>query len=396
MAKSEKGNVCLIGVHWADPALISPRGKELLEQCDAVIYDDGAPLELIIILPSDTEKYHIGEKADRNVFGQDKINDLILGLVKQGKTVARLMDNDSLISWYGREVSLFLKEHDVDLEIIPIAIPVVAGIAGSRHDPSVAPPLAGLRIMVTRPADQSHDLYQALRNLGAEPLPYPTIATEAVTDDDAWKKMQENDNPNSWLIFTSENGVRYFMEQFYKRIVNTRRLSRYKIAVVGTGTRRALVKHGLTVDFIPSRATVDDLAIGLERIIDLRETALVRVRGDLADRVIEDRFLASGATVIPITVYRTIHPDWPPGFKERLIQYPPNAILFTSASSVKGLWHNLTNDEVKELVSHARIFSLGPMVTGAMGQHGLIPTRQAREFTIPGLIKALIDYYKKK
>ena len=395
MAKYRKGNVFLIGVYSADPAFIPPQGKELLERCDVVIYDEGAPLELIITLPSDTEKQYIGKKEDRPLLAGDKVNELILGFAEQGKTVARLIDNDSLMSGCGREAVNFLKEQGIDPEMITATTPTGAEIVSHRN-PSADLPLTGLRIMVTRPADQSHDLYQALRELGAEPLPYPTIATQAVTDDHAWKKIQENDNPDSWLVFTSENGVRYFIQQFDKRIGKIGRLRKYNIAVVGAGTQRALADYGLTADFIPSRATVDDLAAEMAKTVDLRGATTVRVRGDLADGGIEDRLSSCGATVIPITVYRTIHPGWPPGFKERLIERPPDAILFTSASSVKGLWHNLASAEVKKLVLHTRIFSLGPMVTRAMEQLGLEATRQAGEFTIPGLIETLIDYYKRK
>jgi len=79
-----------------------------------------------------------------------------------------------------------------------------------------------------------------------------------------------------------------------------------------------------------------------------------------------------------------------------LFDHPPHAVFFTSASTVKGLAANLSHDEIHELMSDVKIFSLGPMVTRTLKDAGYEPTREADPHTIPGLIDALLDHYTKR
>lgn len=509
--EKKKGTVYLIGAGPGDPGLITVRGKQLLDRCDAVIYDNLVSPELIVALPPGTETYYVGKKSGVHPVPQEDINRLMLKLAGQGKSVARLKGSDPLIFGRGGEEAKFLKEHGVPFEIITgvtsgIAAPCYAGIpctdrhlassvifvtghkasdkykssiswewlARARHCtiviymgvgeiagiaarlidngmpadtpaaviergtfPSqrvfistlrqmpetvaahkVSPPaifvfgevvtltqwlewfsgrpLAGLRIMVTRPVDQSAELYATLRELGAEPLPYPTIATDAVHDDDGWDTLKKCAGDNSWLLFTSENGVRYFFDQFAPRVGDIRYLARFKIAAVGTGTSRALLERHVEPDFIPSRSTVRDLTAEMIASINLEGAVVIRVRGDLADQTAETRLSERGVKVLPLTVYRTFHPEWPADLKEKLFEHPPHAMLFTSGSTVTGLRHNLTDEELKILLSQAAVFSLGPMVSRTLQANGIAVTRQADIFTVPGLIDALVDYYRKK
>jgi len=256
-------------------------------------------------------------------------------------------------------------------------------------------PLLGLRIMVTRPADQSEDLYFELRQLGAEPMPFPTIATEPVHDEPGWEAIKDCLDKDAWLVFTSENCVRYFFDQFVQRFGDIRYFSRFKIAAIGTGTSRALMNYHIEPDFVPSRATVEVLSEEMKNKVRLDGAHIVRVRGNLANDYMEKALPPHGATVIPLTVYRTFHPEWPDGLKEKLFDTPPHAILFTSASTVKGLSHNLTEDEIKKITSGAEIFSLGPMVSETLTKHGFKITAQADPHDLPGMVTALLNHYQK-
>jgi len=509
MSKNKLGKVYLIGAGPGDPGLITVKGKRLLDTCKAVIYDNLVAPELIIGLDADVKKYYVGKKAGDHPVPQEKINELMLKLARDGCSVARLKGSDPLIFGRGGEEAKFLKENGIPFEIVTgvtsgIAGPSYAGIpctdrerassvtfvtghkASEKYKHSVAwdwiaetkngtvviymgvgeidnivrkliengmaadtpaaiiergtfpsqriftgslrrlpvmvkreqvrppalfvlgevvelrqwldwyggRPLSGIRVMVTRPADQSEDLYHQLRELGAEPLPFPTIAIEADDDPDGWTALQKISGDNNWLVFTSANGVRYFFDQFVHKSGDIRYLAKFKIAVVGPATSQALIERHVEADFIASKATGDDLAEEMAEKIDLNGATVVRVRGNLARTVIEDTLPDSGASVIPLTVYRTFHPDWPDGFKEKLYDHPPHAILFTSASTVKGLSHNLSDDETDKLLSSAKRFSLGPMVTQELNDRGHPPDAEADPHTLPGLIDTLLKYYQ--
>ena len=129
---------------------------------------------------------------------------------------------------------------------MPPAILVIGEVAklGNQISWFNDKPLFGRRIMVTRPADQAQGMYDTLRDLGAEVLPFPTIATEAYHDSGTWEVFsghcRNSSSDTNWLIFTSENGVRYFMRRLADRGLDIRLLSNFKIAAIGFGTAKSL------------------------------------------------------------------------------------------------------------------------------------------------------------
>src|SRR5262249_46546891 len=74
-------------------------------------------------------------------------------------------------------------------------------------------PLFGKRIVVTRDRRQAAELGDPLEALGAEVISVPTIEICEATDpcplDNAIARLDSYD----WLIFTSANGVRYFIDR---------------------------------------------------------------------------------------------------------------------------------------------------------------------------------------
>ena len=251
-------------------------------------------------------------------------------------------------------------------------------------------PLFGKRILVTRPADQAHEIYRELRDLGAEVLPYPTIATKEEIDNDGWQRVADETNSNRWLILTSENGVRYFLRQFADRFGDVRRLADYKIAAIGFGTARALEQAHLVADFVAKEATGKSLATEMVEQLDLKEATIVRVRGTLADDTVESILSAATDRIIPLTVYHTYIPDWSDDLKAKLLRYPPDYIMFTSGSSSDGYVQNLSDDERRTL-SAARIVSIGPSTTRVVKEHGLTVALEAGTHSIPGVIEKLIE-----
>jgi len=253
-------------------------------------------------------------------------------------------------------------------------------------------PLHGIRIMITRPVDQALELYETLRNLGAEILPCPTIATRRADDTAGWDKFGKIDNTERWLIFTSENGTRYFFEQFYERFGDIRKIAGFKIAAVGTGTKRALKRYGLIPDMIPDRATTAGLTEKLIKGHDIAGAAVVRIRGNLADRRMETALAAAGAEVIALNIYETYHPVWPVGMKEKLLAYPPDIVVFTSGSTAGGLRRVLSPEETAGLLAGAVTISIGPMTTEVAGRNDIPINLEATEHNIEGIINKIIEY----
>nr|MBN2276404.1 uroporphyrinogen-III C-methyltransferase [candidate division Zixibacteria bacterium] len=256
-------------------------------------------------------------------------------------------------------------------------------------------PLFGKRIMVTRPSDQAREMYKSLRDLGAEVLPYPTITTESSESEEGWQDFNKIVGYRKWIIFTSENGVRYFYRQMVSRLGDIRILGGFKIAAVGFGTARALGEISLKPDFIPSRATTESLAEEIIDKYDFQNIPVARVRGNLGDDRVERILTEAGAEVLPLQTYRTFYPGWPEGFKEKLIEYPPDIITFTSGSTVEGLCRLLDPDELDELLKGKVVVSIGPSTSDVIRSHGIEVTLEAVEHSVPGIIREILQYYNK-
>ncbi len=130
---TDQGSVYLIGAGPGDPGLITVKAVSILKQADVVLYDFLAHPSLLAYCRLDCEKICVGKKKGFHVKTQDHINELLLTYTQQYKTVVRLKGGDPLIFGRGGEEMLFLKKHDIHVEIVPgvsstTAVPALAGI----------------------------------------------------------------------------------------------------------------------------------------------------------------------------------------------------------------------------------------------------------------------------
>ncbi len=113
--------------------------------------------------------------------------------------------------------------------------------------------LAGVRVLVTRPRELVSTLSNMLREKGAEVLELPAIHTVPVKDMTAVDAAIEclSRGGYDWLVFTSPSGVSIFFDRLIS-LRDLRALGDVKLAAIGQGTQKALLKYGLRADFLPS------------------------------------------------------------------------------------------------------------------------------------------------
>jgi uroporphyrinogen III methyltransferase/synthase len=255
-------------------------------------------------------------------------------------------------------------------------------------------PLFGARVLETRPADQAHPLYRSLRRLGAEVQPFPTIATTATSDSAGWRAIRSLQAKRRWLVFTSQNGVRYFLGEWQTHMGDIRGLCQYRIAALGGGAVRALKDRLFVADYSPTGAKTAVLARQMTSELDLRDATVVRVRGSLGDPSLEETLCEAGVTVISLEVYHTFPLTWPLEVKEKILAYPPDFVLFTSGPAVAALAANLSEEEQKRAFAEAAVVSIGPSASKAARDHGLPVTLEVKSRTIPGMIEELSAYWQ--
>ncbi len=256
-------------------------------------------------------------------------------------------------------------------------------------------PLFGKRIVVTRARGQADELCAALEELGAEAIEIPTIE---IRDPRSWRPMDDairRLEEFHYLLVTSVNGVRNFLARLAACGRDVRDLKELEIGAIGPATAAEFAKTGVKVDFIPK----DYRAEGLLEVLgqrDLKGKAFLipraKVARDLVPRVLAER----GARVEVVEAYETALPEFASGEIDRLLNPPPDAITFTSSSTVKHFAKLLGGRSVGEALEGIAIASIGPITSATIRELGLVITIEAKESTIPGLVRALTQYFGRK
>lgn len=123
-------------------------------------------------------------------------------------------------------------------------------------------PLDGLRVLLTRPAEQAAAWAAALERAGARVLRYPTID---VTPPPSWEPLDEALRRLSeyhWIVFTSGAAARHTMSRMPPSL-DVRHMTRPRVAAVGRETARVLAEHGVAVALVPEEQRQEGLAAAL-------------------------------------------------------------------------------------------------------------------------------------
>jgi uroporphyrin-III C-methyltransferase len=117
--QKDKGKVYICGAGPGDPDLITKKCWDLLKHSDIILYDRLVGKEILELIPECIPKIYVGRAAGDPTTNQFKTNNIMLQYVLEGKKVLRLKGGDPFIFGRGGEEAEFLKENDVDFEIIP-------------------------------------------------------------------------------------------------------------------------------------------------------------------------------------------------------------------------------------------------------------------------------------
>lgn len=246
-------------------------------------------------------------------------------------------------------------------------------------------PLFGKRVIVTRAKEQAGQLSEPLRSLGADAVEFPVIETVPAADfaplDRAICSLEAYD----WIIFTSVNGVRYFLERLDASPRDWRHL-RARLCAIGPATRRALEALHLKVDLMPERYVAESLVEAFSNQ-ELAGKRILLPRAAVARDLVPSALRARGAQVDVVEAYRTVLPESSRKLAEEIFASKADWVTFTSSSTVRHFMELAGRDVLKGV----RIASIGPVTSQTARQLGLEVHAEASEHTIAGLIRALVE-----
>ena len=246
-------------------------------------------------------------------------------------------------------------------------------------------PLFGQRIVVTRAAGQAGALRARIEALGAGVIEMPTIEIQPAADygplDQAIAQLASYD----WLIFTSANGVRAFLDRMDRSAADFRAL-RASICAIGPATRATIEALHLKVDLMGTEYVAESLLQAFENH-PLEGTRILLPRAAVARDLIPVELARRGAQVDVVEAYRTVVPEDAARRASEIFggSPKPDWIAFTSSSTVQ----NFVSVAGAEALAGVRVASIGPVTSRAARDLGIEVAVEARAFTIDGLVEAL-------
>lgn len=255
-------------------------------------------------------------------------------------------------------------------------------------DPPVGP-LAGLRVVVTRPRHQRSTLIDRLTDLGAVAVSVPTIDIVDPRDEGQALSAAVGDLQNyAWVAFTSANAV----TRFCGLLDDPSDLTGVRIAAIGTATVAELARHALVADLVPERFIAESLL----EVFPLPDPLAGADHGSPSNRVLIPSAEVTrdvlpkglrelGWSVDVVTAYRTVPAVITAA--ERAEVASADAVTFTSGSTVDQWVAAFGVGTVPPIVA-----CIGPVTAEVAQRHGFRITVVADVHTVDGLVDALIAH----
>jgi len=254
-------------------------------------------------------------------------------------------------------------------------------------------PLFGLRILVGRAIHQAGALSSGLRELGAEVLEIPFIEIRKPRSYRPLDSALENLQKYDWLILTSANGVTAVWDRMKKLGLSKKALAHLQIAAIGPATKRAIEKRSLHVDVVPNEYVAESVVARLYDRVAGRRVLLARAK--VARDVIPRELRKLGAKVDVVEAYETIIPRSSRARLRTVLKDPkrrPHVITFTSSSTVRNFLALMEGKGTRPApgLRDLKLASIGPVTSSTLGGFGLPVDIEAKEYTIPGLVEAIV------
>lgn len=260
--------------------------------------------------------------------------------------------------------------------------------------------LAGRTIVITRARAQAAEFVSELEGYGARVLLCPTIE---IAEPETYERLDEAIEHlfgYDWIVFTSVNGVDYFLRRLEARGHQTDELDDLRICAIGEATAERLTAAHVHVDVIPEEFKAEGVFAALGRYVggaeNLKGLNFLLPRAAVARDYLPTALEQAGARCDVVIAYRTVQPD---GLDRGRVSAllaggAADCIAFTSASSVRNLAHVFDTHNLSEVLNGVAIACIGEISAGTATDYGLRTDIQPNESTVNALAQAIAAYFR--
>jgi uroporphyrinogen III methyltransferase/synthase len=270
----------------------------------------------------------------------------------------------------------------------------MARVNAADGRPEESKPLSGRRIVVTRARSQAPSFIEALENLGAEAVEFPTIEIVAPESYDALDRAIQTIEDYDWIVFTSVNGVSYFAARLFHLKKDVAGLKKLRAAAIGPETAKAMESLGLAPHVVPEEYRAEAILENLNPA-EMRGSRVLIPRAAEARDVLIRTLRQWGAEVDVVEAYRAATPKSDPGPIRALLRDGKAAMVtFTSSSTVKNFAALIGAQDVKDLLAAAGVACIGPITQATAEELCIRVDVVPKDYTIPGLTRAIVEYFE--
>ena len=252
--------------------------------------------------------------------------------------------------------------------------------------------LSGKTILITREAQRSTGLMQKLQQLGAECISFPVIRTTAPADWTSCDRALQNLNDYDWIIFSSVNGVRFFLGRAQQKKIQP---FKGRVAVIGNRTNEELQSFGWQADLQPREFSAQGLIKSFDKTT-LAGKRILLPTSDIAPDVLAEGLRALAAVVEKITVYRTrcAENEGAYDLQRKIKENQIDALLFFSPSALR-FFLGLMGNSAVETINKSQIVltAIGKSTAAAVREAGLQVHILPGQSSQSSLIEALAAYF---
>jgi uroporphyrinogen-III synthase len=264
----------------------------------------------------------------------------------------------------------------------------------SGFDTNSVRPLKNKTIVLTRTVEQSKESASAFSELGADVITFPTLEIVPPSSWDEFDNIVSEQYKIDFIIFTSAHAVKMYAKRL-KELNLEIHYKQMKVVAVGSKTYSICEKYNVPVHIIPKRFSGEGVVDALSKF-DLKDKTIFIPRSALGREDLPHGLRELGAIIKTVPVYNVSLPT-----KENISENikklntsKPDLFIFTSPSTFENFMQIMDISNPMSYFKGYDVAAIGPTTQSAIENKRVKVNIMPDEFTIQGLVKKVIEFYK--